>query len=105
MNVLLIGGSGSLINNLIVKFNKEGHRVYLITGERHSNAPYQRVFERYDFSYEATCLKEVFESINMDVTIFLGAFDTNFTKGKNGVENSSKNKYPPTTNVTRCLFL
>lgn len=78
MNVLLIGGSGSLINNLIVKFNKEGHRVYLITGERHSNAPYQRVFERYDFSYEATCLKEVFESINMDVTIFLGAFDTNF---------------------------
>lgn len=78
MNILLIGGTGSLINNLIVKFKKEGHRVYLITGERHSKAPYQKVFERYDFPYEATCLKDVFESINMDVTIFLGAFDTNF---------------------------
>lgn len=78
MNILLIGGSGSLINNLIVKFNKEGHKVYLISGERHSRAPYQRVFERYDFPYEASCLKEIFESINMDVTIFLGAFDTNY---------------------------
>ena len=35
MNVLLIGGSGSLINNLIIKLKKEGHRVYLLTGSRY----------------------------------------------------------------------
>ena len=47
MNVLLVGGCGSLINNLIIKFNKEGHRVYLLTGDRYSKAPYQKVFEKY----------------------------------------------------------
>ena len=35
MNVLLIGGSGSLINSLIVKFKKEGHRIFLLTGDRY----------------------------------------------------------------------
>ena len=78
MNVLLIGGCSSLMNNLIVKFKKEGHRVYLITGNRYSNAPYQRVFEKYNFPYDASCLKEIFESVRADITIYLGAFDTNY---------------------------
>ncbi len=79
MNILLIGGSGSLINNLIIKLNKEGHRVYLLTGSRYKQAPYQKVFERYDFTYDSTCLDEIFESINPDLTVFMGAYDTNFT--------------------------
>ncbi len=78
MNVLLIGGSGSFINNLIIKLNKEGHRIYLLTGSRYKQAPYQKVFERYDFTYDCTCLDEIFDSINPDVTIFMGAYDTNF---------------------------
>lgn len=78
MNVLLIGGSGSLINNLIIKFNKEGHRVYLLTGTRYAMVPYQRVFERYNFPYDCSCLNEIFESIKMDLTIFLGVYDTNY---------------------------
>ncbi len=78
MNVLLIGGCSSLMNNLIVKFKKEGHRVYLITGNRYSNDPYQRVFEKYNFPYDASCLKEIFESVRPDSTIYLGAFDTNY---------------------------
>lgn len=78
MNVLLIGGSGSLINNLIIKFNKEGHRVYLLTGTRYTKTPYQKVFERYNFPYDCACLNEIFESIKMDLTVFLGAYDTNF---------------------------
>ena len=78
MNVLLIGGSGSLINNLILKFKKEGHRVYLLTGNRYSKAPYQKVFERYNFTYDSACINEIFESISPDLTIFMGAYDTNF---------------------------
>ena len=78
MNVLLIGGSGSLINSLIIKFKKEGHRVYLLTGTRQDKAPYQKVFERYNFPYDCACLNEIFESINMDLTIFMGAYDTNY---------------------------
>ncbi len=78
MNVLLIGGSGSLINSLIIKFKKEGHRVYLLTGTKTDKAPYQKVFERYNFPYDCACLNEIFESIHMDLTIFLGAYDTNY---------------------------
>ena len=33
MNVLLIGGPGSLTNRMIVKLKKEGHWVSLLTGE------------------------------------------------------------------------
>lgn len=78
MNILLIGGSGSFINNLIIKLNKEGHRVYLLTGSRYGKQPYQRVFERYNFPYDSSCLDEIFASVNPDLTIFMGAYDTNF---------------------------
>lgn len=78
MNILLIGGCSSMINNLIIKLNKEGHRVYLLTGNRYHRLPYQKVFERYNFSYDSSCLNEIFESISPDLTIFMGAYDTNF---------------------------
>lgn len=78
MNVLLIGGSGSLINHLIVKMNKEGHRVYLLTGKRYSKESYQKVFERYNFTYDSACISEIFESVAPDLTIYMGAYDTNF---------------------------
>lgn len=69
MNVLLIGGCSNVINNLIIKLNKEGHRIYLLTGSRYEKQPYQRVFEKYHFPYDAGCLNEIFESINPDLTI------------------------------------
>ncbi|MCM1325063.1 MAG: sugar nucleotide-binding protein [Bacteroidales bacterium] len=78
MNVLLIGGSGSLINNLIIKFNKEGHRVYLLTGSRFEKRSYQKVFEKYNFTYDSASLNEIFESINPELTVYMGAYDTNF---------------------------
>ena len=78
MNILLIGGSGCFINNLIVKLNKEGHRVYLLTGAKYDERPYQRVFEKYRFGYDSSSLNEIFESIHPDLTIYMGAYDTNF---------------------------
>lgn len=35
MNILLIGGTSSLINHLILKLRKEGHRVFLLTGSKY----------------------------------------------------------------------
>ena len=78
MNILLIGGDGSLTNQLIRKMNKEGHRVHLFTGNRYKTADYEKVFEKYELSYDSECLGDVFESVNPDVTIFMGAFDSNF---------------------------
>lgn len=79
MNILLVGGSGSFINNIIIKLNKEGHRIYLLSGSKYKQAPYQKVFERYDFSYDSPCLNEIFESVSPDVTLYMGAYDTNYT--------------------------
>ena len=78
MVVLLIGGESNLMDMLIHKLNKDRHRVYLLTGSRHSGASYPHVFERFDFSYESNSVGEIFASVQPDITIFLGAFDTNF---------------------------
>lgn len=78
MNILLIGGANSLINSLINKLNKEGHRVCLLTGSSYKKGEYAKVFETYNFSYSSASLCDVFESINPDITIYLGAYDSNY---------------------------
>lgn len=78
MVVLLVGGGSRLMDAMINKLNKCGHRVYLLTGKKESHFTYPRVFERYDFPYDSDSIKEIFESIRPDVTIFFGAYDTNY---------------------------
>ena len=78
MVALLVGGGIRLMDAMINKLNKYGHRVYLLTGKKESHFVYPRVFERYDFAYDSDSIKEIFESIRPDVVIFLGAYDTNY---------------------------
>ena len=78
MNILLIGGSSRLMDSMILKLRKEGHRVFLLTGDKYRHNKYQKVFERYDFSYDCENLNDILDSVNADVTILTGAFDTNY---------------------------
>ncbi len=78
MKIVLIGGANSLMNSLINKLNKEGHRVCLLTGSAYKQDGYGKVFETYNFAYSSVSLCDVFESINPDVTICLGAYDSNY---------------------------
>ena len=78
MVILLIGGESSLMDALIDKFNKDKHRVYLITGKRKKVSSYHRVFEKFDFPYNCDGIKEIFESTQPDAVIDLGAYDTNY---------------------------
>ena len=78
MNILLAGGSCSLINSMILKLRKEGHRVYILTGDKYRHNKYEKVFEKYEFSYDSENLSEILQSVNPDVTILMGAFDTNY---------------------------
>jgi dTDP-4-dehydrorhamnose reductase len=78
MNILLIGGPGSLMNQFLNKLHKEGHRIFLLTGSRYDQTEYKHVFEKYNFTYDCNCLNEIFESIDPDVIVFFGAYDTNF---------------------------
>ncbi len=66
------------MNAVINKLNKEGHRVYVLTGTQHRVWRYPNVFEKYHFPYDSDSLQEIFDSVSPDVTLFLGAYDTNF---------------------------
>lgn len=78
MNILLVGGSSGLMNRMIQKFKKEGHRVCLLTGNRFKDDSYEKVFETYRFPYDSESVRAVFESALPDVTVFFGAYDSNF---------------------------
>lgn len=79
MVVLLVGGGSVLMNAMIDKLNKNGHRVYLLTGQKEKRFSYRHVFEKYNFPYDSGSVKDILESVRPDVTIFTGAYDTNFT--------------------------
>lgn len=80
MDVMLVGGNSPMMRKLSLKLYKEGHRVFVLTGNRNPSERFEHVFERYDFPYSATSIEEVFRSVNPDVTILLGAFDGNFVE-------------------------
>lgn len=81
MVVFLIGGESRLMDGLINKFNKDGHRVYLLTGNRNVRTSYQKVFEKYNFKYDSDSIREIFASTNPDVVILL-VHRTRITVGK-----------------------
>jgi len=78
MDILLVGGIDSLTEAFIDKLNKEGHRIYVLTEKKFQGKPSRKVFEYYYFPYESGSVAEVFESVNPDVTLCMGAFDTCF---------------------------
>lgn len=81
MEILLIGGPGSFMDTLVGKIKKEGHRIYILTGSKDTQVRYPSVFEKYSFTYDSVSVKEICESVNPDVVLFMGAYDTNFTYG------------------------
>ena len=78
MKVLLIGGESGFVNKLIIKLRKERHKVFLVTGQRNKNIYFEKVFERFDFPYDGEGMHQIFHSVRPDLTIFMGALDSNF---------------------------
>lgn len=78
MDVLLVGSTSNLMQKLVDKLDKEKHRIFVLTEEGKEVLSYRRAFETYRFSYHNACIREVFNSVKPDVTIFLGAYDWNF---------------------------
>ena len=66
------------MKKLSLKLHKEGHRIFVLSGSRDPQNHYEHVFERYDFSYDKASVEEVFRSVNPDVTILMGAYDSNY---------------------------
>ena len=80
MNVLLIGGPGSLTNHMIVKLKKEGHRVSLLTGESYARKGYEKVFETYTFTYDSDSLKEIFDIFSFPRKMYMVFLQNNQCK-------------------------
>lgn len=89
MDILLVGGNGRVAEGIIDKLSKENHRIYVLTGTKEKEKKNKKVFEQYEFEYDNQCIKEVFVSVNPDVTIFLGAYDPNF-QWKNSRSESTR---------------
>lgn len=87
MKALVIGGPGSIMDAVLDKLNKEGNRIYVLTGTTIKLHSYRHVFEQYSFSYDSSGIRGIFESIRPDVTIFMGAYDSNF-KWENSQEDA-----------------
>ena len=98
MVALLIGGERRLMDALINKLNKAGHRVYLLTGRRDKKHKYPRVFERYDFTYDSDGIKSIFQSLQPDIVVYTGAFDTNYSW-----ENARKDSVRYTSDIANIL--
>lgn len=77
MDIMLVGGVSPMMRKLSLKLHKEGHKIYVLTGNRNPSHRYEHAFERYDFPYDSASIEEVFRSVNPDVTVLLGAFDGN----------------------------
>ena len=77
MDIMLVGGVSPMTKRLSLKLYKEGHRIYVLSGDRNPSNRYEHAFDRYNFSYDSASVEEVFQSVNPDVTILLGAFDGN----------------------------
>ncbi len=75
MNVLLIGGAGSLLDSMVNRLHKEGHRIFLLTAEKGKKQRHKHVFESYYFDFENESIPQVFESVRPDVALYLGACD------------------------------
>ncbi len=89
MDVLLVGSKSNLMQKLVDKLDKEKHRIFVLTEEGKEIPGYRRVFETYRFNYSNACIREVFNSVKPDVTVFLGAYDWNFNW--EGGQNTSIN--------------
>lgn len=87
MNILLAGGSGRIMDAMINKLNKGGHRVYLLTGQKGKKSSYKWVLERYNFFYDDDNVIHIMESVKPDIVLFMGAYDTNFDWAKGRQES------------------
>ena len=76
MKILLIGDANRITSEIVNKLNKEGHTVYVLMSSRKTH--FRHVYEKYIFDYGNNCIKDVFESVSPDLTVFTGVFDTSF---------------------------
>lgn len=78
MKIFIVGKYNTFINKLIQKFHKENDKIYVLTGDKYHGPKPHRVFEQYVFPYSGDSIIEILDSVQPDVILFTGAYDSNF---------------------------
>ncbi|MDY3853397.1 MAG: NAD(P)-dependent oxidoreductase [Butyribacter sp.] len=78
MKIFIVGKYNTFINALIQKFHKENDKIYVLTGEKYNGPKPHQVFEQYVFPYSGDSIIEILDSVQPDVILFTGAYDSNF---------------------------
>lgn len=78
MKVFIIGKYNTFTKELIRKLHKENDKVYVLTGENYHGSKPHGVFEQYVFPYSSDSIVEILDSVQPDIILFTGAYDSNF---------------------------
>lgn len=74
-NILIVGGKGTLRDELQHKLSREGNHVSLLTnGKKFPKLP-----SEYHYAYDSDSVREALDSSNPDTILFLGAYDPSFS--------------------------
>ena len=78
MKVFIVGKYNTFLDEVIKKLHKENDKIYVLTGENYRGGKPSRVFEQYIFPYTSDSIVEILDSVQPDVILFSGAYDSNF---------------------------
>ena len=102
IKILIFGNYNSFILSLISRLDREGHTVFVVTGQEKKNKLKPRgVFQQYNFSYSSENIEFIIENVEADIAIFEGAIDR---LGELEHKPSKISSYiSDITNITLCL--
>lgn len=80
-SIMIVGGSGTFLSELINKFAKEDWQIFTLVGERSTTKP-AYVFEQYSFEPTSSSVWEVIASCRPNLILYMGAYDPSFRWGE-----------------------
>lgn len=96
-NILIVGGKGTLRDELEHKLSREGHFVSLLTnGQKFPRKP-----REYLYDYASDSVREALDSSNPETVVFLGAHDPLFSWNIRSEQKDYKAYLAGLTNVLR----
>jgi len=96
-NILIVGGKGTLRDELEHKLSREGNYVSLLTnGQKFPKKP-----REYIYDYDSDSVREAMDSSSPEVVIFLGAYDPLFSWNIRSEQKDYQSYIAGLTNVLR----
>ena len=103
-SILIVGGYGTLTNELINRFYKENWRIYTLISNKKLIKP-AHVFEQYIFSYDSDSIKEMISSCRPDAVLFTGAYDPLYHWEDESIIEESLNYITGLSNLLMCAAM